>query len=322
MRSVLSLLLSFFLLTSVEAQEAGVAKKPGLGPKAAKAEELIAGRFAPDAPKLAQVVRQKLGKLVRAKSEAFATRFGFLSVHKGVSAKALRGYARSIEAIKGVRQALTDTPRRMILCIFDTAPANYTPEACAGDLEELRRRFEKSQAKPLSGSGLGLGESDEELAEPSKLKKPGARRPSKPKRSVSPPAAKAPQPAPAPSEGPIPSMEVVRRARVSPLMTGREALGMWTKEPTKERRAVALVTARAVLKKSPRDAEAGVVIALYYLAIGKKLKAYRNMRTVTRMRPDNARYHEIYARALRAMGLEARALEEDALAAQLRRTKK
>jgi hypothetical protein len=114
----------------------------------------VEGRIMPNAPPQATQLRDKLAEEIQGEAEFYADLQGALTVHPGVKPERLRRLAQWIEKQDGVRQALTDTPRRMILIIFSTAPERVGPESVAGPLERLRTQaleVKRLKEMPLDG---------------------------------------------------------------------------------------------------------------------------------------------------------------------------
>jgi hypothetical protein len=324
---------------------AGYAQSPPDTATSAVDSRHLKGKVLDNAPRVAHTVKSAIAKANKTEGELFADERGLLAVLPGSRSDSLRKLARELEEIPGVRQALTDTPRRMLLLIFDSASRDTTPEFVAGPLEELRRGFKKRQStpKPVTGPLGGLAESPP--ARPPGQPEPGLgspaapRLPKLPEEEPTPPANERAEPEPAKAPEGKPSTTAKRNRDAPPNGSRRHVKGRtysWSPEPLTEelveacivegpihgRRALELwltgkdrplsvAIARAAIKKRERDAEAGAVLAMYHLNRGYKLKAYRNMRSVTHYRPDSALFRRMYAEVLRALGLNDRAREEE-----------
>jgi hypothetical protein len=304
---------------------------PVPGPESTKKASLVNGRISTKAPRCAQGCMDFLKASAKSSAEFFADEKGGLSVHRGISAKRLRFLAKGLEKLEGIRQALTDTPRRMILIIFDAAPAGTTPGLIAGSLEQMRRRYKeskKARAAPLGGPGNpGNDEGNPPKTErkPTKTEKSGKtpkigekkerndRKPIK-KPAVSEKPTKKPGKRSF-SSNPTPiTDEIVVKTKITGEITSARALSLWLKAKD---RPQAVAIARKVLTKHPKDTRAGAVLAMYHLHQGHKMKAYRNMRTVIHYQPENATYRLMYAEVLYAMKMGRVAKEQEAKARRL-----
>ena len=305
-----------------------LAQQPKLPDKPANEEtenELIKGRISSKAPKCAKACTDMLKTVVQSEAEFYASDYGALSVHMGISAKRLRFIAKKLEKIPGIRQALTDTPRRMILLIFQSAPATTGPDAIAGGLETMRRRYKNSlkaraallgsagdskEADKKTGNGVKSGKSA------TKTKNKGAKN-SKGLKKTSKKARKA-----TPSKKirfysfyhtPI-TDEIVANTKITGPVTSARALKLWLDAKD---RPQAVAVARKIFAKHPKDVRIGAVLAMYHLHRGHSKKAYQNMRTVLHYQPQVALYHAMYAEVLYAMNLNSRAKEEEQKAKKL-----
>lgn len=353
-RAATVLMVCAALTTSpVLAQDPGEPALPSPPSAGGDEAERVTGAIEPTAPAAAGLARELLVKETRRPVEVFANRNGLLSVHKGLSASGLRALARKLEEVKGIRRALTDTPRRMILVIFDTAPPGSGPEAIAGPLENIRRRYREDVASrpQLGGAGARPGgrrpdptppaPRDPQPGDPMRSPDP---RPDKPpldepderpgpgepgtseapdavKRAPKPKAGETAEPAADPLKTrpystcrPALDPRKIARRKVTGKINGRRALSLWLEGSDRE---LATVVARETLKRHPKDVEAGAVLAMYHLHRGDKLKAYRNMRTVLHYRPGKPVFHRMYAEVLASLEMTARAREELRVAAEL-----
>lgn len=296
-------------------------------PAAAQDESkpILEGRVSPAAPPFATTLRDALEKEIRANAEFYADDQGALSVHKGVSTRRLRRVAQWIEKQEGVRQALTDSTRRMILIIFTSAPEALTPQQVAAPLEGLRRSFQESKearSAPLGGPG-----------DPPPMPEPPRPPHDLPTTPPEPPIAEPPVAEPEePSVGGVVldpatafpsysynpetlSREKVEATKVYGEVSGKRALDLWLSQ---EDRLLAVAIAQRVIK-TRKDAEAGAVLGMWHLHLGNQLKAYQNLRTVRDMRPNVGLYHAMYAEVLSSMKrtFQLRAREERERALEL-----
>ncbi|MDF1661042.1 MAG: hypothetical protein P1V97_04690 [Planctomycetota bacterium] len=305
--------LLLFICVPAWAQSPDTPKKDGT---AEKAPSLVKGRLTIKAPPSAQRCQEFLDINARSETEFYADDKGGLSIHKGVSAKRLRFLATELEKVEGVRQALTDTPRRMILLIFKSSPKNTTPPLVAAALEQIRKRYKESLK--ARGSTLGAGGTDK--------KSPGDNKDTSKKDPVKPP--KVIKAGPKKKEAVMPVLKrgfysyyspkiteaTLRQTKVSGPITSVHCLNLWL---AAKDRPQAVVIARKVLAKHPKDNRAGAVLAMYHLHTGNKMKAYRNMRTVIHYNPDVAVYRAMYAEVLYAMKMERVAKEQEDMAKKL-----
>lgn len=306
-----------------------VALSLGLAAAPAEAQDtatktLVVGMKSPDAGALGDKLWKIYEDKVVSKCKVFVNKQGLLSVHPGVSERRLRDLALTLEKQKGVRQALTDGPRRMILLIFKINPKNATPDVIAGPLEEMRRHFRKNQGKsktkggrkgtPGAGPGSGTpGGPDDSAPKNPKDPQPLTKPPIKPgpKRRKGKTRAQKRHYSSNPTKLTDEQLDAVK---VYGEITGKKALALWL---SGKDRLKAAAMARKRLKKRPKDWEAGAVMAMYHLHKGDTMKAYRNMRTVIHYRPHVAAYREMYAEVLYLMNLDKRAEAEEQKAREL-----
>lgn len=305
--------LLLFVCVPAWAQSPDELKKDGA---AEKAPSLVKGRLTIKAPPCAKRCREFLDINARSETEFYADDKGGLSIHKGISAKRLRFLATELEKVDGVRQALTDTPRRMILLIFKSAPKNTTPPLVASALEQIRKRYKESVK--ARGSALGAGGTEKKpTREPKKAPK---KDPVKPPKVIKAGPKKKEVVMPVLKRGfysyysPKITEAVLKQTKVTGPITGRRCLELWLGAKD---RPQAVVVARKVLAKYPKDNRAGAVLAMYHLHTGNKMKAYRNMRTVIHYNPDVAVYRAMYAEVLYAMKMERVAKEQEEMAKKL-----
>lgn len=305
--------LLLFVCVPAFAQSPDSPKKDGAGEKV---PSLVKGRLTIKAPPAAQRCREFLDINARSETEFYADDKGGLSIHKGVSAKRLRFLATELEKIDGVRQALTDTPRRMILLIFKSSPQNTTPPLVAAALEQIRKRYKESLK--ARGSTLGAGGADKKSPETSK--DPSKKDPAKPPKVIKAEPKKKEVAMPVLKRGfysyysPKITEATLAQTKVTGPITSVHCLKLWL---AAKDRPQAVVIARQVLAKYPKDNRAGAVLAMYHLHTGNKMKAYRNMRTVIHYNPDVAVYRAMYAEVLYAMKMERVAKEQEEMAKKL-----